>query len=247
MPVFSGNPFITSLGNVKATPLASLTFVSFASGNLLYITGQATNLFDEDAQRLMPLQNALTTVYITDSSTSTTPSPPLAPAARQNCAAQSLQPPYPAPRRRNVALNPLPTRHLRATGVLMRIDLHNPTVATFTWDAFASAPCTAVPRQAAIMDFSLLLSVRKYQHMALTKPKPVSDDCIRRWTVPSLSHKMFSLTAMREKPCGAVSGALFSIARKLVEGKPALLVDAWPLALGVGLVGWETLSSRSPR
>ncbi|KAG6814993.1 hypothetical protein H0H87_005982 [Tephrocybe sp. NHM501043] len=42
---------------------------------------------------------------------------------------------------------------------------------------------------------------------------------------------------MREKPGGVVTGALFSIARKLRDVRPALLEDARPLALSVGLVG----------
>ncbi|KAG6909204.1 hypothetical protein DXG01_001510 [Tephrocybe rancida] len=42
---------------------------------------------------------------------------------------------------------------------------------------------------------------------------------------------------MREKPGGAVTGAVFSIARKLQAVRPALLEDARPLALTIGLVG----------
>lgn len=56
---------MTSLGNIEATPLASLTFVDFVSGDILYLTGDAQNLVGPDALKLMPFQKALTTIYVT--------------------------------------------------------------------------------------------------------------------------------------------------------------------------------------
>ncbi|KAJ7879514.1 hypothetical protein B0H14DRAFT_2708971 [Mycena olivaceomarginata] len=65
IPDFSGNRFMTSLGNIEATPMASLTFVDFESGDILYLTGGAENLVDAEASQLMPFQKTLTTVYVT--------------------------------------------------------------------------------------------------------------------------------------------------------------------------------------
>lgn len=56
---------MTSLGNIEATPLASLTFVDFVSGDILYLTGDAENLVGEDALQLMPFQKTLTTIRVT--------------------------------------------------------------------------------------------------------------------------------------------------------------------------------------
>jgi hypothetical protein len=56
---------MTSLGNIEATPLASLTFIDFASGDVLYLTGDAENLVGPDALKLMPFQKTLTTIYVT--------------------------------------------------------------------------------------------------------------------------------------------------------------------------------------
>jgi hypothetical protein len=90
------------------------------------------------------------------------------------------------------------------------------------------------------MDMSSLVGVPAYRHMAPGKPTSVNDDSIRTWTVssshPSSSTRSFSLT-MREKPGGAVTGPLLTIARKLAEVKPEALLDSRPLQLRVGIVG----------
>jgi len=46
---------MTCLGNVEATPLTSLTFASFKTGDILYLTGNARNLYGVEAQVIMPL------------------------------------------------------------------------------------------------------------------------------------------------------------------------------------------------
>lgn len=79
----------------------------------------------------------------------------------------------------------------------------------------------------------------QYQHMAPDNPSSVNDDRMRTWTV-STSHdvgtRLFSLT-MRQKPGGAITTLLFTIARKLQEVKPELLIDTRPIELTVGVVG----------
>ncbi|KIJ13089.1 hypothetical protein PAXINDRAFT_100898 [Paxillus involutus ATCC 200175] len=60
------NRLLTSLGNIEATPLAGVTFVSFTTGAVvLYLTGDAHNLSGPTAQCLMPRTNTLTTFHIT--------------------------------------------------------------------------------------------------------------------------------------------------------------------------------------
>ncbi|KAF8625929.1 hypothetical protein AX17_006655 [Amanita inopinata Kibby_2008] len=65
LPDYSGNRYMTSLGNIEATPHASLTILSFTNGDVLYLTGIAKNLLGLEANAIMPLQERITTVYIT--------------------------------------------------------------------------------------------------------------------------------------------------------------------------------------
>ncbi|KAF8074150.1 hypothetical protein FPV67DRAFT_1560343 [Lyophyllum atratum] len=236
LPDFSGNRFMTSLGNIEATPLASLTFVSFVTGDILYLTGEAANLFNRDAQDLMPFQNALTTVYVTGYTYVFDALP-----VRQRPNTTTQPSPYSPPIRLLAEEAPQSTLFhdtSPVTALLTRIVLHRPTIATFTWES--SAPLPVVPGQAAIMDFAPLLGAQRYQHMAPMKPTSVNDDRIRTWTVSSSASvggkTVFALT-MREKTGGAVTGALFAIARRLAEVKPEMMDDARDLALSVGVVG----------
>jgi len=48
---------MTSLGNVEATLLAPLKFIFFKTGDILYLTGNARNLYGPDAQAIMPMQD----------------------------------------------------------------------------------------------------------------------------------------------------------------------------------------------
>lgn len=48
---------MTSLGNIEATPLASMSFVDFSTGDILYLTGTARNFVGVEAQKIMPRQN----------------------------------------------------------------------------------------------------------------------------------------------------------------------------------------------
>ncbi|KAJ6538798.1 hypothetical protein DFH09DRAFT_71247 [Mycena vulgaris] len=236
VPDFSGNRFMTSLGNIEATPLASLTFVDFVSGDILYLTGDAENLVGEDALKLMPFQTTLTTIYVTGYTLVRDALP-----VRQRASTSPERSPYSPPIRLLADEAPsvsLLNKSDGATALLSKIDLHSPAIATFTWNS--SVDLQINPGQAIIMDMSPLVGVPAYRHMAPSKPTSVNDDSIRTWTVSS-SHppsgtRSFSLT-MREKPGGAVTGPLFAIARKLAELRPEALADSSPLQLRVGIVG----------
>lgn len=223
---------MTSLGNIEATPLASLTFISFSDGSILYVTGVASNLIGAAAQRVMPLhaQNALTTIHVTGFSLVADALP-----VRQRLGSTPISSPY-SPPVRFLAEEPGVTMRMDGTTVLLvKVEMHSPTIATFSWAS--SQRLDILPGQAAILDFTPLLGARGYQHMAPFEPTSVNDDRIRTWTVSSNSDNgTFSLT-MREKPGGAVTGALFNIARRLQDVRPELLKDARPMGLSVGLVG----------
>ncbi|KIJ59645.1 hypothetical protein HYDPIDRAFT_140425 [Hydnomerulius pinastri MD-312] len=244
LPDYSGNRLMTSLGNIEATPLAGVTFVSFTTGSILYLTGNAQNIVGPEAQRIMPRTNALTTVYVTGFVFVTNALP-----VRQK-PGTSVQPsPYSPPIR--LLAEETSSKYFdgladQLTVTLASIELHSPDLATFTFQY--SNPLDIVPGQTAILDFKSFVGSSPYKHMAPDDPKAVNDDRIRTWTIsyssswsePLSSKKdgpsTFALT-MRHKPGGAVTGALFSIANKLAEVRPELLKDSRPLEMGVPLVG----------
>lgn len=53
-PEYSGNRLYQTLGNLKADPAVGITFVDFASSNVLYTTGQAKILVGADAYAVLP-------------------------------------------------------------------------------------------------------------------------------------------------------------------------------------------------
>ncbi|KAG6872999.1 hypothetical protein C0995_004131 [Termitomyces sp. Mi166 len=219
-------------GNIEATPLASLTFISFSNGSILYLTGVATNLIGAAAHHIMPLhtQNTLTTIHVTGFTLVADALP-----IRQRPGSTPISSPYSPPVRLLAEEPGGATRIDDSTVLLTKIEMHSLTIATFSWTP--SEKLNILSGQAAILDFTPLLGARGYQHMAPLQPTSVNDDRFRTWTVSSTNADgTFSLT-MREKPGGAVTGALFNIARKLQEVRPELLEDARPMGLSVGLVG----------
>jgi len=228
---------MTSLGNVEATALASLTFISFKTGNILYLTGNARNLYGPDAQAIMPMQDRLTEIFITGYTFVADAFP-----SRQDNTFAIQPSPYSPPVKLLAEEDTQLTMfslEQQPKALLTRITTHNPTIATFEWES--SAPIRAEPGQAIILDFSALLGSREYRHMSAARPSLVNDDFIRTWTISSaatgnLDTNSFALT-MRQKPGGVVTGALFSIVRKLSEVKPEALDDTRDLSLSVNIVG----------
>lgn len=228
---------MTSLGNIEATPLASLTFISFTKGDILYLTGSAQNLYDAEARAVMPFQNALTEVFVTGY-TYVRDALPLRQRAGLDIQASPYSPPV------KLLADEIPQSNIfskdeEPSALLVRIEIHSSTLVTFTWES--STKLSLRPGQAVIMDLSTLLGSREYRHMAPGRPNLVNDDFIRTWTVsswaePDSDSRLFSLT-MREKSGGTVTTALFSIVRKLSEHKPEILKDSRDLGLTVAIVG----------
>ncbi|KAG5220386.1 PNPOx domain-containing protein [Salix suchowensis] len=206
--VTPGNRLMTSLGNIEVTPLASLTFVSFTRGDILYLTGEAQTLVGPAAHKVMPLHNALTTVRTTGYI---------------------------------FVADALPVRQRLGTTVVP--SPYSPPVRLLAEEASSTSYFQGNEKDVtATLQSIKILSPREeeYHHMASGKPSSVNDDRIRTWTISSPSPdspaRAFELT-MREKPGGAVTGALFSVARKLADYRPELLTDLSPLAIGVKLLG----------
>lgn len=245
IPDYSGNRFMSSLGNIEYTPVASVMIADFSTGDVLYLTGDAENLQGKAAEDIMPLHKSLTTLrvigyrFIKDAL-------PL----RQK---EDIEPsPYsPAVKllKEEIELQGANTTFFEGVGgrlpqaTLRKIDLHSPTIATFTFSA--PSPLRILPGQAIILDFKALLGSPQYRHMSEGKPSLVNDDLIRTWTVSSYQPQTtgdtegqfsFQLT-MKEKQGGLVTGALFNIARGLKVNKPHLLADLTAFNIDAGIVG----------
>jgi ferredoxin-NADP reductase len=234
IPDYSGNRMMQSLGNVDATPLASLTFFDFVSGDILYITGNAKNIVGPDAQSIMPRINVVTTVETTGYVFVKN-----ALAVRQKPGSGIERSPYSPPIRFLAEETHASDVSLDDVSVtLTRIKLHTSNVATFTFTS--SQPVAIKPGQHAIIDLTAFSGKEAYQHMAHEGLEAsLNDDCTRTWTVSSShsSHtQTFDLT-MKEKRHGAITGKLFNIARTLSERRPELMENTAPLGITVGLVG----------
>ncbi|KAG2138413.1 uncharacterized protein EDB93DRAFT_1242107 [Suillus bovinus] len=254
LPDYSGNRLMTSLGNIEATALASLTFPSFTNGSLLYVTGTAHNFIGAPAQAIMPSQNALTAIEITGYIFIEDALPV---RQREGTGPQRSQyaPPVKLLKEEQASSTYFSTEDtIHAT--LSRIALHSSDLATFTFEC--PHKLTIIPGQAAIFDFTSFLGASTYRHMAPENPNSVNDDRIRTWTISWCSSwasaadgigTTLSLT-MRLKPGGTVTGALFNIANKLLAVRPELLEDSRPLGLDVrlvGIVGDFVLEATDPR
>lgn len=242
----TGNRLMTSLGNIECTPLASLTFVDFTTGDILYLTGTAQNIVGTEAHDIMPFQNAITLIRTTGIVFVHDALP-----IRQKEGTLINTSPYTPPVRllAEEASMSLFQEDNRPEATLAKIDIRSHDVATFTWES--SQDLNILPGQAIILDCSSFLGTRQYQHMAPMNPISVNDDRIRTWTVSSASigpTRSFSIT-LRLKIGGALTTALFTIAQKLLEMREELLDDTRPLNLSVkiaGITGSFTLPSPPP-
>ena len=227
---------MTSLGNVEVTPLASLTFINFVTGDILYITGEAKTLVGAEAEALMRRQKVLTTVKTTGY-TFVRDALPL----RQDPNVPVARSPYSPPVKFLVEETPSASGHyFEDTHVLLtKIDLLSQDLAVFRFE-IQGAAVEISPGQSVALDFTDFVGPQEYAHMNPWKPTSLNDDRIRTWTVSSAhvdgKTRTFELT-MREKPGGLVTGALFSVARKLRESMPRVMEDCRILSMVVRLVG----------
>jgi len=227
---------MSSLGNVEVTPLASLTFIDFVTGDVLYITGEAKTLIGAEAEALMRRQKVLTTVKTTGY-TFVRDAIPL----RQTLNVPVVRSPYSPPVKFLVEETPSASGHyFRDTHVLLtKVDLLSRDLAVFRFEV-QGAEIEISPGQHIALDFTDFVGPQQYAHMNPWKPTSLNDDRIRTWTVSSAhvhgKTQTFELT-MREKPGGLVTGALFTVASQLKESMPHVMEDCGVLGMTMRLVG----------
>ena len=155
MPDFSGNNFFQSIGNISSDGLAGIVVPNFNSGDLLYITGTARNLFGKAAQEMMPRIDRLTVITITGYCVSKavldlhTSGPALSP----------YDPPI-----RPLATELSNTQVQEDIPVLIeKVVRTSKATSTFTFSLPQHMTVSAIPGQHAILDFST--EKPPWQHM----------------------------------------------------------------------------------
>lgn len=223
IPDYSGNRFMSSLGNISSTSMAGLTIVDFHTGSVLYLTGRAQVLTGQSALKIMPRQTCLTAIEITGYILVHDALP-----VRQEPGTITERSPY-SPKVKYLVSEP--EGQTMNSGNALRAQLSQAVqyahdIAIFRFKVINPGPnltgLKILPGQAIVLDFMEWMGPPVYSHMANDAPASINDDRVRTWTVSS-GHEgqdvtWFDLT-MREVKKGAVTGALFNIVRQNSHGK----------------------------
>lgn len=198
--------------------LAALTFPNFITGDVLYVTGEAENLYGKAAANIMPRTNLVTRVKVTGYT--------FVEGGLNLVSTESHPSPYNPPLK-------LLTSELSKYGKippdthqeihLVQAEKESSTISTFTFQLPDGKTVRYIPGQHAILDFSAENSTG-YRHMADEAPQSLNDDFIRSWTISSipeidpssgdyLPSTKFSCT-IKNKYGGAVSPILHRWARQ---------------------------------
>lgn len=220
LPDYSGNRFVSSLGNIEATGLVGFTIVSFTTGDVLYLTGTAENIVGQDALKIMKRHSAITVVKVTGF-TFVKDALPL----RQQSGTPIERSPY-SPKIKYLVEESgaeLGQTGGRKAELKSATQLsHDLAVFKFSVPPLDGANKLRIrPGQAVVLDFMDWMGRPQYRHMSNAKPSLLNDDRVRTWTV-SNAHEAgdvswFEVT-MREAKGGAVTGALFDLLRGSGKG-----------------------------
>ena len=184
LPDYSGNRFYQSLGNIQGDALVGLAIPDFTTGDMLYVTGSAENLYDREAQRLMARTRLVTRIELTGA---------VFVRAGLNlelASAEQFSPYNPPLRYLNRELEQLgyPVESGASPGgeiaaKLTASEQLSASISTFTFQL--SEPVAApLPGGFGVFDFSDLFRI-DYAHMNDRNPQSLNEDCIRTWTVSS--------------------------------------------------------------
>ena len=215
IPDYSGNRLVSTLGNIEATGMVGLAFVSFTTGDILYLTGTAENLVGPPALEIMERHASITTVKATGFVFVRDALP-----VRQRHNTPVERSPYSPKVKCLVEESPSQTgEHGQHRAQLQEATQLSPDLAVFKFQVISKPGAGNLrirPGQAIVLDFMDWIGPPQYQHMANSAPESINDDRVRTWTVSSAHEEgnvtWFELT-MREMKGGAVTGALFDLLR----------------------------------
>ncbi|KAF5356352.1 hypothetical protein D9756_004405 [Leucocoprinus leucothites] len=212
LPNYGGNRLMNSMGNIHVTPLASLAFPSFSTGSVLYVTGDAQNLFGKPAREIMPESNVITTIKTTGYAFVHDALP-----LRESPSFGLTLSPYSPPIRYLAEETPPVNRYDDVTLNLLSAKVHNDTLATFTFEA--SRPIEIAPSQNVVLDLSELVHIRSQQIIDWDGGNVIqNDDCVRTWTVSVLPKaekpRIFSIT-VRQIKGGSITPIMYRVVAKI--------------------------------
>lgn len=235
IPDYSGNRFVSTLGNIEASGLVGLTIVSFTTGDILYLTGMAASMVGPPALEIMARHAALTSVLVTDFIFVRDALP-----VRQKEGTTVERSPYSPKIKYLVEETGSQIReNEQHKAKLQEAVLISSDLGVFRFKVISKLGAGGLkirPGQAIVLDFMDWVGPRQYQHMANSAPGSINDDRVRTWTVSSAHEDenatWFELT-MREVKGGAVTGALFDLLRKYSPGQTIIVDDS----VSAGIVG----------
>lgn len=221
IPDYSGNRFASTLGNIEAIGIVGLTFMSFTTGDILYLTGTAENLVGPPALEIMARHASITTVKVTGFVFVRDALP-----VRQQQNTSVERSPYSPKIKYLVEESASQTGdHDQHRAQLQEATQLSPDLAMFKFQVISKPDAGDLrirPGQAIVLDFMDWIGPPQYQHMANSAPGSINDDRVRTWTVSTAHEKenatWFELT-MREMKGGAVTGALFDLLRNHPSNK----------------------------
>ncbi|CUH41245.1 pyridoxamine 5'-phosphate oxidase family protein [Ruegeria atlantica] len=225
LPDHSGNRFYQSLGNIETNPQVGLVFPDFITGHVLYVTGEAENLFAEKAETLMPRVSLLTRIKVTGAVF-------VADGLNLKLTSEEQFSPYNPPVKllrqelEQMGHSAMPYDDAAAiSATLVSTQVLSDNIKTFTFKL--SSPVNApLPGGFGVFDFSGILDVG-YSHMNEANPQLVNEDYIRTWTLSSAPRydpkfNTFRGTdhvnvTVKRKPGGLASNVLHDNADKHID------------------------------
>lgn len=225
LPDHSGNRFYQSLGNIETDKQVGLVFPDFTTGDVLYITGNAENLYDAEAEAIMPRVGLLTRIEVTGAVL-------VKGGINLRLTSNEEFSPYNPPvkyllselEEKGYATAAHETADLRSATLVSTRKLSE-NISTFTFDltSYIDAP---LPGGFGVFDFSNILD-SGYRHMSEANPQLVNEDYIRTWTLSNAAEfdtatnkfnpiNKLSITVKR-KPGGLISNFLHEYAEQLLE------------------------------
>lgn len=211
----SGNRHMSSLGNILSDPHVGVTFADFKTGDVLYLTGNARNLANDDAAKIMPRTKMLTMVDVTGYTLVRDAMP-----VREDPERLEASPYSPPVRLLASEQAGLVTVDDNVKARLVAVNFHkvdstaankDAELATFTFEA--TSDLKAKPGQYVVLELLSLIGQQSYRHMSRGDEALVNEDGVRTWTMSAIptpaSPRTFSIT-VRNVATGRISPRLFS-------------------------------------
>lgn len=173
LPDFSGNRLMTSLGNIVTDSKVGVVFVNFVTGDVLYITGDATLLFHDEAKQIMPRVKLITLIHVTGYTLVRSALP-----FREVHGTYSLSP-YCPPLYLLAEEQSTSLLSQTSTATISNVVLHSDSLATFSFKTSTLVQWQA--GQYVILDTTALIGEMGYAHMSPGDEKRVNEDGIRTW------------------------------------------------------------------